>query len=101
MYAFLQKMSGHSNSSYAASGAVLVQQSLALFSTSYNIVVYLIYNAEFRRSFISIFSRNRSQAVHPAGSDEPRDSKGNLISSAGKPGSRKVAVIDPASLNQN
>ena len=90
MYAFLQKMSGQSNSLYAASGAVLVQQSLALFSTSYNIVVYLICNAEFRRSFISMFCRNRTSAVHPAGSSEP----------ASKRGSGKVAVINPASHGQ-
>ncbi|KAI0225789.1 hypothetical protein LSAT2_023459, partial [Lamellibrachia satsuma] len=45
---------------------VLVQLTLAVFSTSYNIVVYLIYIAEFRKSFLSIFCCVRPPTVHPS-----------------------------------
>ncbi|KAI0225791.1 Neuropeptide FF receptor 1 [Lamellibrachia satsuma] len=57
---------GASSSSEAGSGIVLVQLTLAVFSTSYNIVLYLIYNAAFRKSFLSIFCCVRPSTVHPS-----------------------------------
>ncbi|KAI0240177.1 hypothetical protein LSAT2_009137, partial [Lamellibrachia satsuma] len=60
------KMTGNSNSAEAASWLVLVQLTLAVFSTSYNIVVYFIYITEFRKSFISIFCCVRPSTVHPS-----------------------------------
>ncbi|KAI0232681.1 hypothetical protein LSAT2_017018, partial [Lamellibrachia satsuma] len=60
------KMTGQSNSAEADSGFVFVQLTLAVFSTSYNIVLYLIYNAEFRKSFHNIFCCVRPSTVHPS-----------------------------------
>ncbi|KAI0211786.1 Pyroglutamylated RF-amide peptide receptor [Lamellibrachia satsuma] len=60
------KMTGQSSSAEGASGFVFVQLTLAVFSTSYNIVLYLVYNAEFRKSFLSIFCCVRSSTVHPS-----------------------------------
>ncbi|KAI0231009.1 hypothetical protein LSAT2_018627, partial [Lamellibrachia satsuma] len=60
------KMTGQSSSAEGASGFVLVQLTLAVFSTSYNIVIYLIYNTEFRRSFLGIFCCVRPTTVHPS-----------------------------------
>ncbi|KAI0240178.1 Neuromedin-K receptor, partial [Lamellibrachia satsuma] len=60
------KMTGQSSSAEATGGFVLVQLTLAVFSTSYNIVLYLVYNAEFRKSFLSIFCCVRLSTVHPS-----------------------------------
>ncbi|KAI0230866.1 hypothetical protein LSAT2_018778 [Lamellibrachia satsuma] len=60
------KLTGQSSSAEAASGFVLIQLTLAVFSTSYNIVIYLIYNAEFRKSFLNIFCCVRPSTVHPS-----------------------------------
>ena len=59
-------MIGQSSSAQAASWSALVQLTLAVFSTSYNIVVYLIYNAEFRKSFVNIFCCVQPSTVHPS-----------------------------------
>ena len=70
-------MTGQSSSVQAASGLVLVQLTLAVFSTSYNIFLYLIYNGEFRRSFVAIFCCVRPSAVHPSVSTIPRRGVGS------------------------
>ena len=70
-------MTGQSSSVQAASGLVLVQLTLAVFSTSYNIFLYLIYNGEFRRSFVAIFCCVRPSAVHPSVSTIPRTGVGS------------------------
>ena len=70
-------MTGQSSSVQAASGLVLVQLTLAVFSTSYNIVLYLIYNGEFRRSFVAIFCCVRPSAVHPSVSTIHRSGVGS------------------------
>ncbi|KAI0240180.1 hypothetical protein LSAT2_009140, partial [Lamellibrachia satsuma] len=57
---------GQSSSEEAASWSALVQLTLAVFSTSYNIFLYLIYNAEFRKSFLGIFCFVRPSTVHPS-----------------------------------
>ncbi|KAI0240919.1 Neuropeptide FF receptor 1 [Lamellibrachia satsuma] len=60
------KMIGQSSSAEAASWSALVQLTLAVFSTSYNIFLYLIYNAEFRKSFLSIFYCVRPSNPNPS-----------------------------------